>query len=74
VAKIELGSFGINSPKFIEWLINDCREDKDNREDILTKEAIEFFAERLTTLSQIAYYLTRALEKGNQIGEKPVSI
>jgi type II secretory pathway predicted ATPase ExeA len=70
----ELGSFGVNSPKFIEWLINDCRGGETNPEAIFTREAIELFAERLTTPLQITYYLTRALEKGNQIGEKPVSI
>lgn len=70
----ELGSFGINSPKFIEWLINDCRGKTDNTEAILTKEAIELFAERLTTPLQITYYLTRALEKGHQIGERPISV
>jgi type II secretory pathway predicted ATPase ExeA len=38
-----------------------------------TKGAIELLAERLFTPLQIIYYLTRALEKGYQIGEKPVS-
>jgi type II secretory pathway predicted ATPase ExeA len=70
----ELGSLGINSPKFIEWLINDCRDERAKPEAILTKEAIEFFAERLTTPLQITYYLTCALEKGNQIGEKPIGV
>lgn len=70
----ELESFGANSPKFIEWLINDCIAEKANAESIFTKEVIEFFAERLTTPLQVTYYLTRALEKGNQIGEKPIGI
>lgn len=70
----ELGSFGINSPKFIEWIIANCSGEGVNPEDIISREAIELFAERLTTPLQIAYYLTRALEKGNQIGEKPVGI
>ena len=63
----------MNSPKFIEWLINDCRSEKSDLEPILTKEAIELLAERLVTPLQITYYLTRVLEKGCQIGEKQIS-
>ena len=69
----ELGALGVNSPKFIEWIINNCRSDKAKQEEIMTKEAIELFAERLVTPLQIAYYLTRVLEKGCLIGEKPIS-
>lgn len=69
----ELGSLGANSPKFIEWLINSCRNEKAKAEPILTKEAIELLAERLVTPLQIIYYLTRLVEKGCQIGEKQIS-
>jgi type II secretory pathway predicted ATPase ExeA len=69
----ELGALGINSPKFIEWLINSCKNEKTKLEEILTKEAIELLAERLVTPLQINYYLTRVLEKGCQVGEKPIS-
>jgi len=70
----ELGSLGINSPKFIKWLINNCREDKSKVDFILTDEAIELFAERLVTPLQISYYLSRVLEKGCQIGETTISL
>ena len=70
----ELGSLGVNSPKFIEWLINNCMTEKVKPEAILTKEAIELFADRLVTPLQITYYLTRVIEKGCQIGEKPISL
>lgn len=75
-AKIfELGALGVNSPKFIAWLIiNNCMTEKTKPETILTQEAIELFAERLATPLQIAYYLTRVLEKGCLIGEKPISL
>jgi chromosomal replication initiation ATPase DnaA len=51
-----------------------ARDKTDNPEAILTKEAIELFAERLTTPLQTTYYLTRALEKWHQIGERSISI
>ena len=35
--------------------------------------AYELLAERLVTPLQINYYLTRVLEKGCQVGEKPIS-
>jgi type II secretory pathway predicted ATPase ExeA len=70
----ELGSLGASSPKFIEWLINSCRAEKTKIEEILSKETIELLAERLVTPLQIIYYLTRVLEKGCQIGEKPISL
>ena len=70
----ELGSLGINSPKFIEWLLNNSTPDHIKPKDILTPEAIAFFSERLITPLQITYYLTRALEKGYQVGEKPITI
>lgn len=70
----ELGTLGVNNSKFIEWLINSCSGGKTKVEDVITEEAIELFTERLITPLQITYYLTRALEKGYQIGEKPVSL
>ena len=42
--------------------------------DILTEEAINLLTERLITPLQMTYYITRILEKGYQMGEKPVSI
>lgn len=55
-AKIfELNELGANSPKFIEFLINNCKNEKNKLEDIITQEAIAFFAERLVTPLQIVY-------------------
>ena len=70
----ELGTLGANSPKFIEWLINNCKSEKTTLDAIISKDAIEFFAERLITPLQITYYLSRAFEKGSEIGEKPISL
>ena len=70
----ELQSLGTNSVKFIEWLLGKALNDGIKPKDIIAQEAIEFFAERLITPLQINQYITRALEKGYHIGEKPVSL
>ena len=64
----ELGTLGVNSPKFIEWLINNCNSGKDKADALITKETVGLLTERLITPLQITYYLTRVLEKGYQIG------
>jgi len=69
----ELGSLGNQSPKFIEWLLKSCSKEPAKPHNILTKEAIALLSDRLITPLQITYYLSRALEKGYQIGETPVS-
>jgi type II secretory pathway predicted ATPase ExeA len=69
----ELGALGSNSPKFIEWIINNCKNNETKLEDIIATEAIELLAERLVTPLQITYYLTRVFEKGYKIGEKQIS-
>ena len=70
----ELNSLGGQSPKFIEWLLSNCSKQDIKSDDILTKEAMAFLADDLITPLQITHYLTRALEKGYQVGEKPISI
>lgn len=70
----ELNSLGSHSPRFIEWLLNNCSKEHIKPHDIITKEAITLLAESLITPLQITHYLTRALEKGYQVGEKPVSV
>jgi type II secretory pathway predicted ATPase ExeA len=70
----ELNSLGGYSPRFIEWLMNNCSKESVKPQEIMTKEAMTFLAETLITPLQITYYLARALEKGYQIGEKPVSL
>ena len=70
----ELASAEVNNLKFIEWLFSSCTNDKVKPLDILTEEAINLLTERLITPLQMTYYITRILEKGYQMGEKPVSI
>jgi len=70
----EFNPLGTSGSKFIEWLLKNCSKDKVKPYDILTKEAIDLFANRLITPLQIIYYTTRALEKSYQLGEKPVSL
>lgn len=68
----ELGNLGSNSASLIEWVLDNCSKDKIKPQDILTKEAINLLAERLITPLQIMHYLVNAIEKGYQIGEKPI--
>jgi type II secretory pathway predicted ATPase ExeA len=70
----ELNVLGVDGVRFIEWIITHCTENKIKPHDIVTKEAIACLSERLITPLQITCYLTRALEKGFQIGEKPLNI
>ena len=71
-AKIfELNTLGANSPRFIDWLINNCKSEKTSLDGIITKEAVEFFAEKLITP---LHYLSRAFEKGSEVGDKPISL
>ena len=74
-AKIfELGSSETNNSRFVEWLFNSCSANKIKPLEILTEETITLLTERLITPLQMAYYLTRILEKGYQIGEKPIGV
>jgi type II secretory pathway predicted ATPase ExeA len=41
--------------------------------DILTSEALDLLAERLSTPLQVEHYLTRILEQAYRVGEKPVT-
>lgn len=70
----ELDGLGGDSLKFIEWLLTSCSKEKIKSQDIFTPEAMALFADRLITPLQITHYLTAALAKGFQIGEKPISV
>jgi type II secretory pathway predicted ATPase ExeA len=69
----ELGNLGSSGSAFIEWLLDNCSKNKIKVRDILAPDAIKLLSDRLITPLQITYYLAHALEKGYQIGEKPVS-
>lgn len=70
----ELDPLQANSPKFIEWILNNCSKEKIGPQDIIVPEAITLLSERLITPLQITSYLTRALEKAHLAGEKPISV
>ena len=70
----ELNVLGVDGVRFIEWIITNCSIDQIKPHEVVTKEAIAFLSERLITPLQITCYLTRALEKGFVIGEKPLGI
>lgn len=59
--------------EFIEWLLEQCSDEKTKPEDILHAEAIELISERATTALQIQEFLTKILEAGHATAERPVS-
>lgn len=67
-----LDGLGVHRRQYIEWILDNCSKDKIQPHDIFTKEAITLFAEQLITPLQITHYLSQALEKGFQIGAKPI--
>ena len=58
--------------RYITWLLEQSAPAVDAGE-ILTAEALELLAQRLTTPLQIEHYLTRILEQAYRLGEKPVT-
>jgi type II secretory pathway predicted ATPase ExeA len=58
---------------YIDWLLAQCLAKGVGVSDVVTEEAIELLAQRLGTPLQIEQYLTRALEEGWRVGEKPVT-
>jgi type II secretory pathway predicted ATPase ExeA len=58
---------------YIDWLLAQCLAKGVGVSDVITEEAIELLAQRLGTPLQIEQYLTRALEEGWRVGEKPVT-
>ena len=58
---------------YIAWLLQTCAAEGTSPTDIISEEAADLLAQRLTTPLQIEQYLTRALEEGFRVGERPVS-
>ena len=58
--------------RYITWLLEQSAPTVDAGE-ILTAEALELLAVRLSTPLQIEHYLTRILEQAYRVGEKPVT-
>jgi type II secretory pathway predicted ATPase ExeA len=57
---------------YLTWLLEQ-RTTTHAADDMLTPPALTLLAERLTTPLQIEHYLTRALEEGYKIGQKPLT-
>ena len=57
----------------LDWLLERCVAEGVVAGDIITEAAVELLADRLGTPLQIEQYLTRALEEGWRVGEKPVT-
>ena len=58
--------------RYLTWLVAQCRPQGQPTE-ILTDEALELLAERLSTPLQIEHYLTLALEQAYRLGETRVT-
>jgi type II secretory pathway predicted ATPase ExeA len=69
----ELDGIRQEKPRYIGWLIQQCATPKTVIHSILTEDALARLAERLTTPLQIERHLSRALEEGYKVGQKPVS-
>jgi len=57
---------------YIDWLLERCAEGV-AASDIITDAAVELLAQRLGTPLQIEQNLTRALEEGWRVGERPIT-
>jgi hypothetical protein len=57
---------------YILWLLDQCT--KSDSPEILSEEAIECLATRLSTPLQIEQYLTLAFEAGYLVGQRPVTV
>jgi hypothetical protein len=68
----ELEGIRQEKPRYIGWLIKQCAAPKTEIHSILTEDALARLAERLTTPLQIERHLSRALEEGYKVGQKPV--
>jgi type II secretory pathway predicted ATPase ExeA len=68
-----LDGMGENKKRFVEWILKDCSNKKQDPYEIFSKEAVDLLCERLVTPLQFSYYMKQALEKGHLSGEKPIS-
>jgi len=58
---------------YIAWLLKACALEGTSPTDILEETAVDLLARRLSTPLQIEQYLTRALEEGYRVGERPIT-
>lgn len=58
---------------YIIWLLKACAMTGTSPAEIIEDVAVDLLARRLSTPLQIEQYLTRALEEGFRIGERPIT-
>jgi hypothetical protein len=58
---------------YIAWLLQAFLAAGTDPADIIEDAAVDLLAYRLTTALQIEQYLTRALEEGFRVGERPIT-
>jgi type II secretory pathway predicted ATPase ExeA len=58
---------------YITWLLEQCTQEDQALDELITDEALMLLVERLATPLQIEYYLSRAFEEGYRAGQKPIT-
>jgi type II secretory pathway predicted ATPase ExeA len=75
-----LEGLGGDKQSYLKWLLAQCLSTKgkaetaDKIEAVLTDEALGFLSGKLSTPLQFETYLTRSLEEGYRVGQKPVTV
>ena len=59
--------------EYIQWLFNQCLQDKTKPESVIKPEACEYLADQLATPLQINQYLSLVLTEGFHAGIKPIT-
>lgn len=59
--------------EYIDWVLRQASDDEIDLKELVSQEAIEFLAEKLTTPLQIEQYLSLAFESAYEVGQKPLN-
>lgn len=59
--------------EYIDWVLRQATDDEIDLKELVSQEAIEFLAEKLTTPLQIEQYLSLAFESAYEVGQKPLN-
>lgn len=57
---------------YLDWLLGECAARGAKVDDMITPDALDILAARLTTPLQICEHLSRAFEEGFRLGQKPI--
>lgn len=71
--KIEFGGLGEDGKPFLDWLLKQCLAEGTKPNDVISAEARDFLAEKLSTPLQIAEHLNRAFTDAYRMGASSVT-